>query len=101
MSQRFNRAFSGKKEVIIYDYVDSHIPMYDRMYAKRLKAYKQIGYEICSGIKNEKQDANYIFDSDTHSEIYLKDLQCAEKNIIISCFLLNLRYLRMGRRFCV
>lgn len=25
----------------VYDYVDSHIPMFDNMYAKRLKAYRQ------------------------------------------------------------
>ena len=40
---RLNRDYDGKKEVIVYDYVDSHIPMFDNMYAKRLKAYKQIG----------------------------------------------------------
>ena len=39
------------KNVIIYDYVDNHIPMFDRMYAKRLKAYKQIGYELACGLQ--------------------------------------------------
>ena len=38
--------YAGKENVIIYDYVDNHIPMFDNMYAKRLKAYKQIGYEL-------------------------------------------------------
>jgi superfamily II DNA or RNA helicase len=44
---RLNRDYAGKKNVIVYDYVDSHIPMFDNMYAKRLKAYKQIGYDVC------------------------------------------------------
>ena len=44
---RLNRDYEGKTKVIVYDYVDSHIAMFDKMYAKRLKAYKQIGYEVC------------------------------------------------------
>ena len=59
---RLNRDYGGKQDVIIYDYVDSHIPMFDNMYGKRLKAYKQIGYEVCAGPQREKQEANAIFD---------------------------------------
>lgn len=44
---RLNKDYEGKN-AIIYDYVDSHISMSDRMYYKRLKTYKQIGYEIYS-----------------------------------------------------
>ena len=40
---RLNRDYAGKKDVVIYDYVDSHIDKFDKMYGKRLKAYKQIG----------------------------------------------------------
>ena len=81
---RLNRDYEGKDKVIIYDYVDSHIPMFDNMYAKRLKAYKQIGYEVCTGIKGEKQTANAIYDGDTYIETFHKDLLRAHKNIIIS-----------------
>ncbi len=35
---RLNRDYGGKKSVIIYDYVDSHISMFEKMYHKRLKA---------------------------------------------------------------
>ena len=42
---RLNRDYAGKKDVVIYDYVDSHIDKFDKMYGKRLKAYKQIGQE--------------------------------------------------------
>ena len=38
---RLNRDYQGKQQVIIYDYIDSHIPMFRKMYMKRLKAYKQ------------------------------------------------------------
>lgn len=81
---RLNRDYAGKENVIVYDYVDSHIPMFDNMYAKRLRAYKQIGYEICAGLKSEKQTANAIFDSETYYEVYRKDLLEANKNIVIS-----------------
>ena len=81
---RLNRDYDGKESVIIYDYVDSHISMFEKMYYKRLKAYKQIGYEVFSGREEEKQNANSIFDMDNYAEIYKQDLLCANNEIIIS-----------------
>ena len=75
---RLNRNYAGKKDVIVFDYVDSHIPMFERMYGKRLKAYKQIGYEICCGLDREKQEANAIFDSENYKEVFMRDLFEAE-----------------------
>jgi superfamily II DNA or RNA helicase len=43
---RLHRNFEGKKEVRVYDYVDASIPMLLRMYDKRIKEYKAIGYSI-------------------------------------------------------
>ncbi len=40
---RLHRYFEGKTEVRIYDYVDS-MPILEKMYRKRLKAYKALGY---------------------------------------------------------
>ena len=81
---RLNRDYEGKASVIIYDYVDSHISMFEKMYHKRLKAYKQIGYDICAGNTWEKQNAGAIFDIDTYAEVYRKDLLTANKEIIIA-----------------
>ncbi len=81
---RLNRDYDGKRSVIIYDYVDSHISMFDRMYHKRLKAYKQIGYDVFTGTGAQKQTANAIFDIDNYLDVYQKDLLTAEKEIIIS-----------------
>lgn len=58
--------------------------MFDNMYAKRLRAYKQIGYEVSTGIKEEKQTANAIYDGDNYIETFHRDLLEADKNIIIS-----------------
>ncbi len=34
----------GKTEVRIYDYVDSEVPMLARMFERRLRGYRAIGY---------------------------------------------------------
>ncbi len=80
-----NREYEGKETVIVYDYVDRHIPVFDRMYAKRLRAYKQIGYEICTGIETaETKQTNAIFDIDNYGAVYRQDLLGASKEIVIS-----------------
>ena len=81
---RLNRDYAGKENVIIYDYVDNHIPMFNNMYMKRLKAYKQIGYEFGVGLQTVKQTVNAIYDGNNYSENYHKDLLDSNKNIIIS-----------------
>lgn len=82
---RLNREYEGKETVIVYDYVDRHIPVFDHMYAKRLRAYKQIGYEICAGIETATaKEANAIFDIDNYGVVYRQDLSGALKEIVIS-----------------
>lgn len=58
--------------------------MPENMYMKRLKAYKQIGYELAGGLQINKHTANAIYDGDNYTENYYKDLLDANKNIIIS-----------------
>lgn len=43
---RLHREREGKREVVVYDYVDVNVRMLDRMYRKRLKAYASQGYEL-------------------------------------------------------
>lgn len=43
-SGRLHRHHPGKKEVRIYDYVDREVPMLLRMFEKRLRTYRAIGY---------------------------------------------------------
>lgn len=42
---RLHRLFENKKEVQIYDYVDIHVKMLEKMYHKRLSGYASIGYK--------------------------------------------------------
>ncbi len=82
---RLNREYEGKDTVIVYDYVDRHIPVFERMYAKRLRAYKQIGYEICTGIETATaKETNAIFDIENYGTVYRQDLLGASKEIVIS-----------------
>ena len=43
---RLHRRTADKKEVVIYDYVDEQTPVLKRMFAKRVKGYKAMGYEL-------------------------------------------------------
>lgn len=43
-SGRLHRLHPGKREVRIYDYVDSHVGVLARMFEKRMQAYRAIGY---------------------------------------------------------
>lgn len=86
---RLNRDYDGKENVIVYDYVDSHIPKFDKMYAARLKAYKKIGYELCVNMDGEKQKANAIYDIENYAETYWKDLEEANSAVVVSSPRLN------------
>lgn len=43
---RIQRQFEGKDKVIVFDYLDSSLPMLQRMYKKREKGYAAMGYSI-------------------------------------------------------
>ncbi|HCC57322.1 MAG TPA: restriction endonuclease subunit R [Solibacterales bacterium] len=45
---RLHRLHDSKKVVEVYDYVDSSIPMLARMFEKRLRGYKALGYSVHS-----------------------------------------------------
>jgi superfamily II DNA or RNA helicase len=51
---RLHRSYQGKIEIRIYDYVDGNIPILLRMYRRRLKAYKALGYEEENGRPTQK-----------------------------------------------
>lgn len=81
---RMNRDYEGKTEVIVYDYIDSHIRFFDNMYAKRLRTYKRVGFSLISERKAAKQTANAIYDSVNYGDVFERDLVEAEKSIVVS-----------------
>ena len=81
---RLNWDYPGKKDVIVYDYIDAHIRLFSNMYNNRLKTYKRIGYEVVNNLVNEKQSVNAIYDSGNYTEIFERDLIEANDQVIIS-----------------
>lgn len=81
---RLNRDYVGKEDVIVYDYIDSHIRILDNMYAKRLRTYKRTGFQMITNNILKKQTVNSIYDSGNYMDIFERDVVEAGKKIIIS-----------------
>jgi hypothetical protein len=43
-AERLHCLHPGNTEVRIYDYMDRQVPLFQRMFAKRLPGYRAIGY---------------------------------------------------------
>ena len=79
---RLHRSHPGKIEVQIYDYVDVHIPVLERMYQKRLKGYSAIGYKI--KIDSEHSvTPDLIYDGKSFCTVCCQDIKSAHKEILI------------------
>ena len=84
VAARISRDYEGKEAVYVYDYVDSHVRYFDRMYGKRLRTYRKTGFSLWTGEIKSKQIVNAIYDSGNYIEKFEQDLVEAEKEIIIS-----------------
>ena len=51
---RLHRIHSGKEEVTVYDYVDEKVPVLRRMFDKRLRGYRSIGYGFETSSRQRK-----------------------------------------------
>lgn len=80
---RLHRDYAGKEEVLIYDYVDIHIPVLERMYHKRLSAYRSVGYKVKSSMESS-QVKDVIYSDKDYFESVLLDITNAKKHIVIS-----------------
>jgi very-short-patch-repair endonuclease len=43
---RLHRLYEGKRDVLVFDYVDLEVPMLGRMFDRRCRAYEAVGYRI-------------------------------------------------------
>ncbi len=64
---RLNRIRPGKHELTIYDYADLDVPMLKRMFQKRVRGYKQLGYSVNDEQGNTSSDQR-LFQSDLLEE---------------------------------
>jgi len=92
---RLHRLFEHKNEVQIYDYVDIHVRMLEKMYNKRLTGYASIGYKAKGeGIATESIDI--IFDKSNFLPVYSNDIMNAARELlIVSPFITRKRTLQM------
>jgi superfamily II DNA or RNA helicase len=68
---RLHRLRPGKRDVRVFDYVDHAVPMLARMFAKRLRGYRSIGYargEAPLGYA-EPKEVTIEYDADLDLEI--------------------------------
>jgi len=67
---RLHRLYPGKTEVRIYDYVDREIPMLGRMFEKRLRGYRAIGYArgVAPVTREQVDDEALEFDESAAAE---------------------------------
>ncbi|GAB6118890.1 TOTE conflict system archaeo-eukaryotic primase domain-containing protein [Dysgonomonas termitidis] len=79
---RLHREYPGKQDVIVYDYVDMHIPVLECMYHKRLTGYSQIGYKALAS-RNEPDRISMIYDSVSFESVIPNDFTQAKKEILI------------------
>jgi len=79
---RLHRLYEGKNEVQIYDYVDVHVAMLEKMYQKRLRGYAAIGYKA-KGTPQPLEEVHSIFDKNTFFPVYSADILAARSEILI------------------
>jgi superfamily II DNA or RNA helicase len=79
---RLHREYPGKQDVMIYDYVDIHVPVLERMYHKRLNGYAQIGYKTLLA-QNQPDKISLIYDTNSFVEVMKNDFVEAKKEILI------------------
>src|SRR3989339_74448 len=92
---RLHRLYEDKKEVLIYDYVDIHVPVLERMYHKRVKGYAQIGYKAKAEI-TQLEKMNVIYDGRSFINVFSNDIAMSTKEIIIvSPFIRENRLIKM------
>ena len=78
----------------IYDYVDTHVGVLERMYNKRLNGYASIGYKAKGGSCADSIDV--IFDKSNFLPVYNNDIVAAQKEIlIVSPFVTKRRTVQM------
>ena len=52
---RIHRQFEGKERVTIFDYIDASLPILERMFRKRERGYKAMGYQITYANNDSEQ----------------------------------------------
>ena len=83
---RLHRSCEGKSDVVIYDYIETSVPMLERMYRKRLKTYAKLGYEVAAGADDSEQhgrvDSSFVLYDEAIKKL-LEDIAQTKKSIFL------------------
>lgn len=79
---RLHRTYEGKREVRVYDYVDVHVPMLERMYQRRLKGYAELGYQTLSD--DAESAPSMIYTGQNYWDEFGKDILSAGRELVLS-----------------
>ena len=82
---RLHRSYEGKSDVIIYDYIETSVPMLERMYRKRLKTYAKLGYELAASEGDSEQygrvDGSFVLYDEATKKL-IQDIVRARRSIL-------------------
>ena len=79
---RLHRNYEGKTEVRVYDYVDIHVPILEKMYQKRVNGYVSVGYKAKVDTK-ESVSPNLIYDGKSFYPVFSDDIFRAKTGLLI------------------
>ena len=92
---RLHRNYQGKTEVQVYDYIDIHLPVLERMYQKRVKSYSAIGYKT-KITTSSNASPDLIYDGKTFYPVFCRDVEITQNEIlIVSPFMRKARLTQM------
>lgn len=81
---RLHRSHEGKVDVQIYDYVDIHNKICEKMYQRRLKGYASIGYKTYEPLLSSFNDnEDTIYNGKNFDSAFLQSLIKATKSVVI------------------
>lgn len=80
---RLHRIYEGKQDVAVYDYVDIHVPVLEKMYHKRLTAYSSLGYSVQPSPMESNPKVGTIFNQQSFWTVLSHDMEHAEKDVLI------------------
>ena len=84
---RISREYPGKKNVIVYDYVDSHIGFFDHQYNQRLRVYHKLCFHVLSPAQmqtNGKINTGAIYSVSDYQDAFERDIVGAESELVIA-----------------
>ena len=90
---RLHRLHAGKREVRVYDYIDNHAAMLEKMYNKRLKGYASLGYTV-SADRDAALGSEIIYDQNTFQARFLSDVAGAKESVVIVSPFISIRRAR-------